>query len=114
NNELSFPDFYKTLPIKEVFAEVKNSFQDSGDSLIFPEKDLIYRNISNIDSLPESKPNVIFICVESLSAKFLGSFGNTHNITPTLDSLANNGLLFTTLFATGTRTVRGMEAITLS
>src|SRR5690606_26306771 len=60
------------------------------------------------------RPNVIFICVESLSAKFLGSFGNTENITPTLDSLANHCLFFTNLFATGTRTVRGMEAITLS
>lgn len=114
NNELSFTDFYKTLPIKDAFAEVKNEFQERGDSLIFPEKELIYRNIGNIDSLTEKKPNVIFICVESLSAKFLGTFGNTENITPTLDSLANNSMLFTNFFATGTRTVRGMEAITLS
>lgn len=114
NNELSFTDFYKTLPVNEAFTEVKNEFKKRGDSLLFPEKELIYRNISNTDSLPEERPNVIFICVESLSAKFLGSFGNTENITPTLDSLANHSLFFTNLFATGTRTVRGMEAITLS
>ncbi len=114
NNELSFTDFYKTLPIKDAFAEVNSEFRKRGDSLLFPEKELIYRNISNIDSLPEQKPNVIFICVESLSAKFLGSFGNTENITPTLDSLANHSLFFNNLFANGTRTVRGMEAITLS
>lgn len=114
NNELSFTDFYKTLPIKDAFAEVKSEFQQRGDSLIFPKKELIYRNIGNIDSLDEKRPNIIFICVESLSAKFLGTFGNTENITPTLDSLANNSMLFTNFFATGTRTVRGMEAITLS
>lgn len=114
NNELSFTDFYKTLPLNEAFSEVKNEFKKRGDSLLFPEKELIYRNISNTDSLPEERPNVIFICVESLSAKFLGSFGNTENITPTLDSLSNHSLFFTNLFATGTRTVRGMEAITLS
>ncbi len=114
NNELSFTDFYKTLPVNEAFADVKIEFKKRGDSLLFPEKELIYRNISNTDSLPEIKPNVIFICVESLSAKFLGSFGNTENITPTLDSLANQSLFFTNLFANGTRTVRGMEAITLS
>lgn len=114
NNELSFTDFYKTLPLNEAFSELKNEFKKRGDSLLFPEKELIYRNISNTDSLPEERPNVIFICVESLSAKFLGSFGNTENITPTLDSLANHSLFFTNLFATGTRTVRGMEAITLS
>ncbi|KJJ38238.1 sulfatase [Aequorivita vladivostokensis] len=114
NNELSFTDFYKTLPLNEAFSEVKNEFKKRGDSLLFPEKELIYRNILNTDSLPEERPNVIFICVESLSAKFLGSFGNTENITPTLDSLSNHSLFFTNLFATGTRTVRGMEAITLS
>ena len=114
NNELSFTDFYKTLPVTEAFAEVKSEFKKRNDSLLFPEKKLIYRNISNTDSLAELKPNVILICVESLSAKFLGSFGNTEGITPTLDSLAGNSLFFTNLFATGTRTVRGMEAITLS
>lgn len=114
NNELSFPDFYKTLPEKEAFAEVKNGFQNHGDSLIYPEKEMIFRNIQNIDSLSEIRPNVIFICVESLSAKFLANFGNTENITPTLDSLVNNSLFFSNLFANGTRTVRGMEAITLS
>jgi phosphoglycerol transferase MdoB-like AlkP superfamily enzyme len=114
NNELSFTDFYKTLPLNEAFSEVKNEFKKRGDSLLFPEKELIYRNISNTDSLPEERPNVIFICVESLSANFLGPFGNTENITPTLDSLSNHSLFFNNLFATGTRTVRGMEAITLS
>lgn len=114
NNELSFTDFYKTLTVNEAFSEVKSEFKRRGDSLLFPEKELIYRNISNVDSLPEQRPNVIFICVESLSANFLGSFGNTENITPTLDSLADQSLFFTNLFATGTRTVRGMEAITLS
>ncbi len=114
NNELSFTDFYNTIPVNDAFVEVKNGFIKRNDSLLFPEKQLIYRNIQNTDSLPEQKPNVIFICVESLSAKFLGSFGNTENITPTLDSLANHSLFFTNLFANGTRTVRGMEAFTLS
>lgn len=114
NNELSFMDFYKTLPMEEAFSEVKGELSKDGDSFLFPEKNLIYRIIKNNDTLPETKPNVIFICVESLSANYLGFFGNTNNITPTLDSLANHSLFFTNLFANGTRTVRGMEAITLS
>ncbi len=40
--------------------------------------------------------------------------GGDYNSTPTLDSLADKSIFFTNLFATGTRTVRGMEAITLS
>jgi phosphoglycerol transferase MdoB-like AlkP superfamily enzyme len=58
--------------------------------------------------------NVVLISVESLSAEFLGSFGGVRNITPHLDSLARHSLLFTNLYATGTRTVRGLEALSLA
>ncbi|GAB4301338.1 MAG: hypothetical protein Fur0034_14950 [Desulfuromonadia bacterium] len=51
---------------------------------------------------------------ESLSAEYLGVFGNRDNLTPTLDRLSTHSLFFTNLYATGTRTVRGLEALTLS
>ena len=57
--------------------------------------------------------NVLLISVESLSAEYLTMYGNTDNRTPFLDSLANNSLFFTNLYATGNRTVRGLEALTL-
>lgn len=41
------------------------------------------------------------------------SFGNNKNLTPFLDSLSEHSLLFTNLYATGTRTVRGLEALSL-
>jgi phosphoglycerol transferase MdoB-like AlkP superfamily enzyme len=44
----------------------------------------------------------------------MGKFGNRQNITPNLDKLADNSIFFTNLYAVGTRTVRGLEAITLS
>jgi phosphoglycerol transferase MdoB-like AlkP superfamily enzyme len=66
------------------------------------------------DSLPEKKMNVVLISVESLSASFMKAFGNTNNITPQLDSLADKSLFFTNMYAAGTRTVRGLEALTLS
>ena len=57
--------------------------------------------------------NVILISVESLSAEFLGVYGSAAGLTPNLDRLANDGLRFTRFFATGTRTVRGLEALSL-
>jgi phosphoglycerol transferase MdoB-like AlkP superfamily enzyme len=57
---------------------------------------------------------VIQITVESLSAKYLGVFGNRANLTPNLNALAKDSLFFTHFYATGNRTVRGMEALTLS
>lgn len=67
------------------------------------------------DRRNNSKPNVIVLCVESLSASFLTRFGNTENsITPFLDTWFSQGLLFTRCYATGTRTARGLEAVSLS
>ncbi|MDR0296907.1 MAG: sulfatase-like hydrolase/transferase [Rickettsia sp.] len=60
------------------------------------------------------KYNIMFITVESLSSEFMGKFGNQQNITPNLDRLADESIFFTNLYAVGTRTVRGLEAITLS
>ena len=62
----------------------------------------------------EKRLNVILVSVESLSAKFLMRFGNTEGITPFMDQWFKEGLLFTNFYATGTRTDRGLEAITLS
>ena len=63
---------------------------------------------------PERRLDVVLVSVESLSAEFLGAFGGARGLTPNLDRLAAEGLLFTRLYATGTRTVRGLEALTLS
>jgi phosphoglycerol transferase MdoB-like AlkP superfamily enzyme len=54
------------------------------------------------------------VTVESLSAGFLDHFGSGKHLTPTLDSLWNKSIRFTNMYATGTRTVRGMEALTLA
>jgi phosphoglycerol transferase MdoB-like AlkP superfamily enzyme len=115
NNELPYNEFYKTISIEKAYNTVKQSYSDSISSFINPDENSIYRAIVNSNNvLKPIKSNVIFICVESLSGDFLKKFGNKNNITPTLDSLANNCLFFENLYATGTRTVRGMEAITLS
>ncbi|MCP4045785.1 MAG: LTA synthase family protein, partial [Gammaproteobacteria bacterium] len=54
--------------------------------------------------------NLVIILQESLGAEFVGSLGG-ENLTPVLDGLANKGIWFDQLYATGTRSVRGIEAI---
>ncbi len=63
---------------------------------------------------PERRLNVVLVSVESLSAEFMAAFGNRQGITPNLDRLAKESLFFTRVYATGTRTVRGLEALSLS
>lgn len=56
------------------------------------------------------RPNLVIILEESLGAEFVGALGGL-DLTPNLDALFNEGISFTNLYATGTRSVRGIEAI---
>ena len=112
NNELSYTDFYKTQDIDFSISELKKNVIAENDSLISKNKYSLKRIIKNEGK--EKTPNVIFICIESLSAKYLTRYGSTSGVTPYLDSLLKKSINFNKLYANGTRTVRGMEAITLS
>lgn len=58
--------------------------------------------------------NVVVLAEESFGAEFVGAYGDVRGLTPEFDALSREGLLFTRAYATGTRTVRGLEAITVS
>jgi phosphoglycerol transferase MdoB-like AlkP superfamily enzyme len=58
--------------------------------------------------------NVVVITEESFGAEYVGSYGDSRGLTPEFDALARQGILFANAYATGTRTVRGLEAISAS
>jgi len=61
-----------------------------------------------------SRPlNLVIILEESLGAEFVGSLGGK-NLTPNIDQLSSEGIWFERLYATGMRSVRGIEAILTS
>lgn len=112
NNELDYRHFYKLGDDRELTQIVR---QDLGvDTAANPSADLydIKRTIKPVGE--EKRLNVILITVESLSAEYLTTFGGRDNITPFMDEWFKQGALFTNFFATGTRTIRGLEALTLS
>ena len=111
NNELNYNQFYKTLDDKVSFEVTRKLLETRESKYLNADPFDLQRTITHEG--PEKKLNVVMISVESLSADFLGAFGNTNNITPFLDSLSNESLFFTKLYATGTRTVRGLEALSL-
>ena len=100
NSELDFFEFYETLSPKELASVSKINYDTT-------------LKIIHSDGIEMNK-NVVLITVESLSAEFLKHYGNPNNITPFLDQLAEESLFFTNLYSTGNRTVRGLEAVTLS
>lgn len=112
NNELSYKKFYVTHDEKEIGNKIRPLLADEGGKFINENPDDITRLIEK--SGPELHKNVVLVVMESMSAGFMGVFGNGENLTPEMDALSKKGLFFTDLYATGTRTVRGLEAITLS
>ena len=62
------------------------------------------------DNVRDAPKNLVIIVEESLGAEFVGSLGGL-DLTPNLDELVNDGIWFTNMYATGTRSVRGLEAI---
>lgn len=112
NNEMDFKTFYPSLDeektarlarelIRHKFGHFTSQrSEDLMQVVDFPQK--------------ETKLNVVLIMVESLSGHFMKAFGNTEDLTPNLDSLSSQSMFFTQCYATGTRTTRGLEAVTLS
>jgi phosphoglycerol transferase MdoB-like AlkP superfamily enzyme len=64
-----------------------------------------------VPSVKREKPlNLVIILQESLGATFVESLGGIP-VTPELEKLKADGIWFTQLYATGTRSVRGIEAV---
>ena len=102
SNELDYRQFYAMIPEGEAASLQQRLCGQDGNGIQ-----------SVKDSLPALKKNVVLITVESLSADFLTRYGSADGITPNLDTLLGKSLVFDNLFATGNRTVRGLEAVTL-
>ncbi len=113
NSRLSFPKFYAQLPEKQAEKRVRQMILTPEAEYLGDDPGQIVRAIRNPG--PEKHLNVVLISVESLSADFISAFGSSHGaITPHLDKLADQSLFFNHLYANGTRTVRGLEALSLS
>lgn len=111
SNELDYETFYPKIDDKEAYYILKKNLLEENQAYATNKWDDISRTTKSEN---EQRPNVILIAIESFSGDFLKAFGNRDNLTPNYDKLANESIFFTNLYATGTRTVRGMEALTLS
>ena len=106
NNELDYREFYRVIDDSRAAALLRENLTEEGTRFISDDAGEWRREVRA--SRPEWKPNVIQIVVESLGSDLLGEN------TPNLNALAGQSLQLTRLMATGTRTVRGIEALTLS
>ncbi len=115
-NELDYDRFYATIPQEEadrtlasLGVERKPLDRAANLAAVAEEEDAE----PHLPSMPGRPRHVVVVMVESLSAEFLGAYGSPKGLTPHLDRLAREGLRFANAYATGTRTVRGLEAVSL-
>lgn len=114
-NQLDYDRFYPGMGHDTALKRVQaNLVKDGYSQAPSDASDLLRQVAAPSPALPEKHLNVVQITVESLSGEFLARFGSKKGITPNLDRLLEQSLVFDRFYATGNRTDRGMEALTLS
>lgn len=106
-DEASASKFYGSIPTDEMLDIIKGQM---GRALTFIDEDVPTLH-TRLPSRAKKGLNLIIIVEESLGAQFVGSLGGKP-LTPFIDSYRDKSWFFTHLYATGTRSARGLEAIT--
>jgi len=114
DNKLNYRRFYRTLPESLAAQNMRGQFTKAESTARFvPDATNPLTRIVTATG-PEHRLNVVLVSMESMGADYLESYGGQQGLTPNLDRLAREGMMFTQVYATGLRTVRGLEALTLS
>ena len=98
---------YGGLPDSEVIAAVR---ADTGLPASHFTDDTLPTLAGRVPSHPGKPKNLVIILEESLGAQFIGHLGGLP-LSPNLDRLSTDAWTFTRMYATGTRSVRGIEAV---
>lgn len=113
NNHIDYPVYYRHGNSREMLERLSADLAPGGGQFVnLPGGDLTRRFEANPAGL--GRLNVVLLVEESFGAGSVGAYGSERGLTPEFDALAAHGMLFTRAFATGTRTVRGLEALTAS
>ncbi|MEQ9326254.1 MAG: LTA synthase family protein [Rhodospirillales bacterium] len=114
NNDLEYERFYATLPDDEVRAIVTGKPAETGRPTTIPDRKAFYVHPAPAAGTPVYK-NVVMVMIESLGADYVEALGGRPGLTPFLSGpMTEQSLVFDEFYATGLRTVRGLEAVTLS
>ena len=104
-NERSAADVYGDMPADDMHRIVNACAGIAGRDEAIPSLH------AQEPAVRRERPlNIVIIVEESLGAQFVGNLGGAA-LTPSLDALAGQGWNLTRAYATGTRSVRGLEAV---
>ena len=108
-NNLDYAAFYKTMPKDEAYQRTRHLLAEP-DAQFVEGGQSIRRRVAGDSARP--RLNVVIFLEESLGSEFWGCLGRRKTLTPEMDKLAaEEGMLFTNIYASGNRTVRGFEGV---
>lgn len=94
---------YGKMSEQEAFKRLKQRLNISNEEL---------KNLSRpMKSNFKKKKNLVIFVQESMGAQFVEVLGGEKGITPNLNRLSKEGILFINLYSNGTRSVRGLAAL---
>lgn len=99
---------YGDMDTELVISEIRHAMGLEDNLFVSEEFPTLHKHKSL--EISDKKKNLVIILVESLGAEFVGKLDGLP-LTPYLDSLSQEGLWFENMYATGTRSVRGIEAV---
>ncbi|MDQ3159742.1 MAG: LTA synthase family protein, partial [Pseudomonadota bacterium] len=98
---------YGSMPWPEVVARVRHETGLPAGAYVAPSLPTLARRQPVYHGKPR---NLVILLEESLGAQFIGHLGG-RRLSPQLDELSKQAWTFTSMYATGTRSVRGIEAV---
>jgi phosphoglycerol transferase MdoB-like AlkP superfamily enzyme len=96
----------------ENFAEQYRFMDDEDAHKIFNQLMSYEKNAPEESLLKTTRPNIIFILLESFGADIMEPLGGEKGVTPNLNQLAEESIFFTKMYANSFRTDRGLVATT--
>ncbi len=107
-NEDDIIAMYGSMNAEEAYTRVKKYMTAKPHEFTFDSIPLLHPNKTTNNT--KQNYNVVILLEESLGAEYVGALGGLP-LTPEFDKLTKEGLLFTNMYCTGTRSVRGIEAV---
>ncbi|MBL7871303.1 MAG: sulfatase-like hydrolase/transferase [Cyclobacteriaceae bacterium] len=102
-------NFFKSLSGDDNHSYPNNFYRSSNLNQQFDS--LIQTHHEVVKLLSVEKPNIVLIILESFTSKIIEPLGGIPNITPELNSLIKEGILFENFYASGDRTDKGLVSI---
>jgi len=112
-SELDYHAYYRTADPKLNFDRLVRQLGSGGGHFTRLAEGRLDRSF---DANPAGlgRLNVVIVMSESFGAEFSKLYGDARDLMPNFDRYAQQGIWFSNAYSSGTRTVRGLEAITSS